>query len=262
MQRSGWLTPTWVKSAWLVPATTVLACTALLIAADHERRLLIRTTASAASQNAAPMSPRLAGLWNRFLDSDVPTLLVVSNPDVGVCDEQKNGATGCPDEFTGMGEAVAIHLITALFRSAKQTLIVKPSRIVTADDVQRYNLVLVGGKSVNVWTKRLGEDLSLAEPNTSPEYQTVLDTKTGQITRDRAIVALRKHPASGRWVLFLWGKHSQGTHAAAEASTDERFLAQLKWPASPFPDSFHVLVGVNVNDGIPQRPVSVAVRIP
>jgi hypothetical protein len=260
--RSAWFTAARLMPAWLMPAATVLACTALLIAADHERRLMIRSTASAASRSAAPMGPPLAGLWNRFLDSDVPTLLVVSNPDVGVCDEQKKGATGCPDEFTGMGEAVAIHLITALFRSARQTLIVKPSRIVTADDVQRYNLVLVGGKSVNVWTRRLGEDLSLAEPNTPREYETVLDARTGQITRDRAIVALRRHPASGRWVLFLWGKHSQGTHAAAEASTDERFLAQLKWPASPFPDSFHVLVGVNVNDGIPQRPVSVAVRIP
>jgi hypothetical protein len=161
-----------------------------------------------------------------------------------------------------MGEAVAIHLITNLFRSAKQTLIVKPSRIVNADDIKRYNLILVGGKSVNVWTRRLGEDLSLAEPNPPQQYETVLDTKTGQITKDRAIVALRKHPASGRWVLFLWGRHSQGTHAAAEASTDERFLAQLKWPAAPFPDSFHVLVGVNVNDGIPQRPVPAAVRIP
>jgi hypothetical protein len=189
-------------------------------------------------------------------------LLVVSNPDVGECVEQKQGATGCPDEYTGMGEAVAIHLITNLFRSARQTLIVKPSRIVNADDIKRYNLVLVGGKSVNVWTRRLGEDLSLAEPNAPVEYATVLDTKTGQITRDRAIIALRKNPATGHWVLFLWGRHSQGTHAAAEASTDERFLAQLKWPAAPYPDGFHVLVGVAVNDGIPQRPEPVAVRIP
>ena len=184
------------------------------------------------------------------------------NPDVGECAAQKQGATGCPDEYTGMGEAVAIHLITALFRPAKQTLIVKPSRIVNADDIQRYNLILVGGKSVNIWTPRLGEDLSLDEPNPPQQYETVLDANTGQISRDRAIVALRKHPATGRWVLFLWGKHSQGTHAAAEASTDERFLAQLKWPTGACPESFHVLVGVNVNDGIPQRPEPVAVRVP
>jgi hypothetical protein len=244
--------PISLRSAWLILAGSVLVSAALLIAADHERRLIVHTTAAA--ERSTALSPPLAGLWNRFLDSDVPTLLVVSNPDVG------GACSGCPEEYTGMGEAVAIHLITNLFRSARQTLIVKPSRIVNADDIQRYNLILVGGKSVNVWTKRLGEDLSIDEK--APDYETILDAKTGQITKDRAIVALRKHPATGRWVLFLWGRHSQGTHAAAEASTDERFLSQLRWPASPFPDSFHVLLGVKVNDGIPQRPVPAAVRIP
>src|SRR5262249_45763217 len=157
--------------------------------------------------------------WKRFLDSDVATVLVVSNPDVGPCSEEP-----CPDQYTGMGEAVAIHLITSLFRAAWQPLIVKQSRMVNADDVKRYNLVLLGGKSVNVWTRRLGGDLSLnatpqdlADPNQSQQYATAFD-RSGQLTKDRALVALRKHPLTGHWVLFLYGKHSQGTHAAAEAS--------------------------------------------
>jgi hypothetical protein len=117
----------------------------------------------------------------------------------------------------------------------------------------------------------LGQDLSLSatpqdllDSGQSQQYATAFDSKTGQLSRDRAIVALRKHPLTGRWVLFLYGKHSQGTHAAAEASTDEQFLSRLKWPppATPFPDSFHVLVGVAVNDGIPEGPVPVAVRVP
>jgi len=47
-----------------------------------------------------------------------------------------------------------------------------------------------------------------------------------------------------------------------DAVTDGHFLTQPKWPPSPFPDSFHVLVGVNVNDGIPHRPVVAALHIP
>jgi hypothetical protein len=250
-----------LRAAWLILAGTVLSCAALLIAADHERRLLVRSTALAAGRTPA-VSPPIAALWSRFLDSEVPTLLVVSNPDVGECGDHKPGTAGCADEYTGMGEAVAIHLITSLFRSSKQSLIVKQSRIVTADDIRRYNLVLLGGKSVNIWTRRLGDGLSLSEPDQPPEYETALDSRTGQIVRDRAIMALRRHPDSGRWVLFLWGRHSHGTHAAAEASTDERFLAQLKWPATPFPDGFHVLVSVNVNDGIPERLLPAAVRVP
>src|SRR5215831_11691640 len=65
-----------LRSAWLVLAGTVAACAALLIAADQERRLLMRTAAAAARNTA--LSAQLGGLWNRFLDSDVPTLLVVS----------------------------------------------------------------------------------------------------------------------------------------------------------------------------------------
>jgi hypothetical protein len=202
---------------------------------------------------------------------------VLSNPDVGECKPSSPAPDGtsphmiasdgspCPDEFTGMGEAVALHLVTNLFKSAKQTLIVKQSRMVNADDIKRYNLILLGGKSVNAWTRRLGDDLSLQpETDLAQRYDTVFDQKTNELIRDRAIIALRKHANTGHWLLFLYGKHSQGTQAAAEASSNERFLSQLKWPlpTAPFPDSFRILVGVNVNDGIPQDPMPAAVRVP
>ena len=108
-----------LRAAWLILGGTVLTCAALLIAADHERRLLVRSTALAATGNPSALSAPVAGLWGRFLESDVPTLLVVSNPDVGECGENKPGTAGCADEYTGMGEAVAIHLITSLFRSSR-----------------------------------------------------------------------------------------------------------------------------------------------
>ena len=253
--------PAALRAAWFILAGTVLTCAALLVAADHERRLLIRSTAMAAGLGRPAPTPSVAGLWNRFLESEVATLLVVSSPEVDECGGRK-GANCTEEQYTGMGEAVAVHLITSVFRSSKQTLIVKPSRIVTSDDVKQYNLVLLGGKSVNIWTRRLGDDLTLTEANQPSGYETILDRRTGQVTRDRGIVALRRHPASGRWLLFVWGNHSQGTHAAAEACTDERFLAQLKWPATAFPESFHVLVSVDVNDDVPDRAVPVAVRIP
>jgi hypothetical protein len=102
------------------------------------------------------------------------------------------------------------------------------------------------------------------ETDLGPRYATVFDRKTSELIRDRALIALRKDATTGHWLLFLYGKHSQGTQAAAEASSNERFLSQLKWPppAAPFPDSFRILVGVNVNDGIPQDPMPAAVRVP
>jgi hypothetical protein len=266
------------KAAGIMLGATALVCIAILFMADRERRQLLGASALASSRANQSQNPLLSHMWNRFLESDVPTLLVLSNPDVGECkplqpldgESQPRlvAADGspCPDEFTGMGEAVALHLITNLFKSAKQPLSVKQSRIVTADDVKRYNLILLGGKGVNAWTRRLGDDLTLdqREADVAKSYATVFDKKTSELVRDRAIIAVRKHATTGHWLMFLYGKHSQGTQAAAEASSDERFLAQLKWPSqnAPFPDNFRILVGVSVNDGIPQEPLPAAVLVP
>jgi hypothetical protein len=264
-----------LKASWIMLGVTASVCILALFFTDRERRQLLAPVQAAARSTSAP-TPLLSRLWNRFLESDVPTLLVLSNPDVGECKPSTPAADGsarmlasdgspCPDEFTGMGEAVALHLVTNLFKSAKQTLIVKQSRMVNADDIKRFNLILLGGKAVNVWTRRLGDDLNLeSETDLKQRYATVFDQKTSELIRDRAIIALRKHASTGHWLLFLFGKHSQGTQAAAEASSNERFLSQLKWPpsAAAFPDSFRVLVGVTVNDGIPENPMPAAVRVP
>src|SRR5207253_3236942 len=110
-----------------------------------------------------------------------------------------------------------------------------------------------------------GDDLTLTtdEKDLAPRYRTAFDSKTGELISDRGVIALRRHPATGHWLLFLFGKHTQGTHAAAEGATNERFLAQLQWPrpGPPLPDSFRVLVGVTVTDGIPEGPVPVALRL-
>jgi hypothetical protein len=266
------------KTAAIMLGATALVCMVVLFFTDRERRQLLGASALAAARSAPAQSPLLSRFWNRFLESDVPTLLVLSNPDVGECKPSPPSADGssprmfaadgspCPDEYTGMGEAVALHLITNLFKSARQTLIVKQSRMVNADDIKRYNLILLGGKSVNSWTRRLGDDVTLEQSEIHPakSYATVFDQKTRELIRDRAIIALRKHATTGHWLLFLYGKHSQGTQAAAEASSNERFLSQLKWPrpAATFPDSFRILVGVTVNDGIPQDPLPAAVLVP
>jgi hypothetical protein len=269
------------RIAWGMLSVTALVCAALLFSADRERR---RWVAAAGSNPAAApaLTPLVSRLWDRFLDSDAATVLVVSNPDVGECADTQPAVvtvssaapavkeTPCPDEYTGMGEAVAINLISNLFEARKKTLLVKQSRMVTEDDVKRYNLVLLGGRLVNNWTLRLGADLTLT-PDAhdialalQPHYRTSFDPKTGQLISDRGLIALRRHPSTGHWLLFLYGKHTQGTRGAVEGAMDERFLAQLRWPpaAGPLPDTFRILVGVAVTDGIPEGPVPVALRVP
>jgi len=274
-----------LKTAWLMLLVTALVCAALLFSAERQRRLWGAAAIAAPAQAGRKTPALVSRLWNRFLDSDVPTVLVVSNPSVaGECIANPAAtsvsgasaeAANCPDEYTGMGEAVAINLISNLFEARNKPLIVKQSRMVNEDDVKRYNLILLGGRMVNNWTMRLGGDLSLAPGpgdmgvaggggESLARYQTTFDPKTRQLISDRGVIALRRYAATGHWLLFLFGKHTQGTHAAAEGSTDERFLARLRWPSKggPIPDSFRVFVGVAVTDGIPGVPVPVALRVP
>lgn len=274
------------KAGWIMLASTALVCAVLLFSADRQRRLWLGASNIASTQAASePMTPLVSCLWNRFLESESPTVLVLSNPNVGGCtDTQPTAVKGpsgstmkktlCPDEYTGMGEAVAINLFTNIFQARKKTLIVKQSRMVNEDDVKRYNLILLGGKRVNPWTARLGTDLKLAPEAgditlarpamaSTPKFETAFDSETGQLISDRGLIALRRRPTTGNWLLFLYGKHTQGTLAAAEGSTQERFLAQLPWAKSPpVPDGFRVLLAVTVSNGIPEGPVPIALRVP
>jgi len=272
------------RIAWVMLSVTALVCAVLLFSADRQRRIWVAAAASSVPPPRTP-TPLVSRLWDRFLDSDAPTVLVVSNPDVGECADTQPAVvkissavitkviakeTPCPDEYTGMGEAVAINLISNLFEARKKTLLVKQSRMVTEDDVKRYNLVLLGGKLVNNWTLRLGGDLTLTPgtgeiaPGLEARYKTAFDPKTGQLISDRGLIALRRHLSTGHWLLFLYGNHTQGTRGAVEGVMDERFLAQLQWPpaAGPVPDSFRILVGMTVTDGIPEGPAPAALRVP
>jgi hypothetical protein len=266
---------------WPKLSVAALVAIAILLFLDFRRNALRNSSPAAA--DAAGLPPAVARLWNRFLNADAPSVLVLSNPVVSDCTTEEIAAAAargtpggaqeaCPDEYTGMGEAVALYLVTNVFRAAKSKLTVKQSRMLSAEEVRRSNLILLGGKLVNPWTKAFGPELSLGGENNEPpaalsgaeaeRYQTVFDRRTGKLIRDRGLMALRRHPATGHWLLFLYGAHSQGTHAAAEAAIDERFLSQLKWPGRPFPDRFEVFVSVNVKDGGQNEVLPVATRVP
>lgn len=54
--------PAPLRAAWIILAGTVLICAALLFAADHERRLLLRSSAVAASLSRPLPTPSIDGL--------------------------------------------------------------------------------------------------------------------------------------------------------------------------------------------------------
>ncbi|MEO6727032.1 MAG: hypothetical protein ABIU20_02265 [Blastocatellia bacterium] len=129
-------------------------------------------------------------VWQPFLKSHDPTLLVLSNPPVfrfinpadpgqvtkkslpvsaeqvqGIFAELQNKSiiriinnprlTLTMDTYTGIGEAIGIHHITDLFRSSDKNLTLKQSRTVSAEDLKSHNIVALGSVWVNNWSSKL-----------------------------------------------------------------------------------------------------------
>ncbi len=129
-------------------------------------------------------------VWQPFLKSPDPTLLVLSNPPVfrfinpadpalvtkksipvsteqvqSIFAELQNKSiiriinnprlTLTMDTYTGIGEAIGIHHITDLFRSSDKSLTLKQSRTVSAEDLKTQNIVALGSVWVNNWSSKL-----------------------------------------------------------------------------------------------------------
>lgn len=298
--------PGWARILGLVVAVS--------LASFGSWKLFHRTWAQETSSNSAgrgPQEPLVPAFWNRFLADGDSTIIVLSNPPVfrfvgagdppelrsnairitltpsmlgSLADEIKTREalllTPALDQYTGVGEAMALYSIASTFRGGGR-VIVKQSRTLSADDLKHHNLILLGGSAVNLWSGKLGQTLDfLGEQGSVTNLRTqkgeqsryvisVFDPKTGALTSDYAVVALQRSSATGHWVLLLFGGHSEGTQAAAEAMTDESFLRDLLERmrastnrSSSFPDSFQVLLSVKVDNGIPAIPEYVAHHVP
>src|SRR6185369_16582192 len=70
-----------------MPATVLMAtamiCSVALFVSFRQHPQLIGAPAIASAASLTTQKPQISRLWDRFLESDVPTVLVVSNPMVG-----------------------------------------------------------------------------------------------------------------------------------------------------------------------------------
>ncbi|MFN0112759.1 MAG: hypothetical protein ACKVZH_28200 [Blastocatellia bacterium] len=129
-------------------------------------------------------------IWQSFLQSSDPTLVVLSNPPVfrflnsadphqvvkksvpvsaaeltSIYEELPNKSiiriisdprlTLTTDTYTGIGEAIGIHRVTDLFRGIEKKLTLKQSRTVSAEDLKNQNVIALGSVWVNNWSSRL-----------------------------------------------------------------------------------------------------------
>ncbi len=130
----------------------------------------------------------VAPVWQPFLRSNQPTLLVLSNPIVhraaNPADPDaltRKGITLTPEQteimtsaagnrlplredkplqlipafnmYTGIGEALGVYRISNLLHSTGKNTIIKQSRSISADDLKSYNVILLGSIYSNQWSK-------------------------------------------------------------------------------------------------------------
>ncbi len=171
--------------------------------------------------------------------------------------------------YTGIGEAIGLHYLTDFFRKMNRNILLKQSRTLSAEDLKKHNVILLGGAWVNEWSDKLtksGDFLFTSkatienrnpQPGEEREYIPQFDRRTGNLKVDYALVTIKPNISEGNEAMLLAGVYSEGTEAAVEYVTSKNYLEQLNQRLQPLlksasqPNYFQALLMVRVEDGIP-----------
>ena len=168
--------------------------------------------------------------------------------------------------YTGMGEAIGLHYLTDFFRKTSRSIQLKQSRTLSAEDLKKHNVIMLGGAWVNAWSSKLtrNEDFLFTSKGTienhrpqaaeEREYIPQFDRRTGNLNIDYALITVKPNISEGNDMIMLAGVYSQGTEAAAEYVTNKDYLDQLNQRLQQLgnaPRYFQALLKVGVENGIP-----------
>ncbi|HEY0080759.1 MAG TPA: hypothetical protein VGB73_19310 [Pyrinomonadaceae bacterium] len=284
----------------LILTGVILILSFVVVALYFSNREMRRQAGVSSSLDAE----ELKTVWGAFLNDPDPTLLVLSNPTVyrflnesdpqaqarrairlkaeearamSEAPEFKGQWTGGQEPqlipslgmYTGMGEAIGLHRLTDLFRSANKDILLKQSRQVSASDLKYRNVILLGSIYVNEWSRKLPTDESFVytfnatienrrpQPNEEREYRPQFDEQTGELRVDYALITVKPNVSGENAVMTLAGIYSEGTEAAAEFVTTKNHLTtlaqrlrQLGGAGAP-PRYYQALLKVGVENGTP-----------
>lgn len=173
------------RATMLLAAVVAVLLAVVAILFSYNRSLRKQIT-----ESAPPTDLGYGLLWQPFIKSAAPTMLVLSNPPVYRFVNQmdpdvlvKNSLELTPPqsswlahslgdryltrqelkfrlmlsskEYTGVGEAIGLYQVAGLLRAAGKDCVFKQSRTVSAEDVKGNNIVLLGSVWSNVWSGKL-----------------------------------------------------------------------------------------------------------
>jgi len=176
---------------WKRPIPLLTGGVAILLAAVFVLLYMNLDLRKAQAMNQPPDHAGYGLVWQPFLESEQPTLLVLSNPVVyrllnaGDREAVSKNSVGLPpeqaaqltqalkdtfavrnsppnprlvlslDTYTGMGEAIGVQRVTELLRTAGKNILLKRSRTVSAEDLKNHHVILLGSVWANEWSGKL-----------------------------------------------------------------------------------------------------------
>ena len=231
----------------------------------------------ALTKDSIPLAPEsVAALKDKFVTNPEVTLKESIGPtgdnaeparDKGVIERNRTPRLIISTNVhTGMGEAIGLHYLTDFFRKSSRSILLKQSRTLSAEDLKKHNVIMLGGVWVNEWSGKLKriEDFLFTDkgtienlnpqPGEEREYIPQFDRRTGDLVVDYALVTIKPNISEANQVMLLAGVYSQGTEAASEYVTNKTYLDQLNQrleQSGEPPRYFQVLLKVGVEKGIP-----------
>jgi hypothetical protein len=238
---------------------------------------------------AQPAAMRV--FWNGFVSGQGEPWVIFSNakfvgrPDSGLRyydtgKDQKNITIF--DQYTGVGEVLAIHALDHLFDSFHRQIRVKRGSLFSLDDAKNNNLIFVGSPLENLTLlevpgteqfvfhrvpsgPRKGDPEIINVHPQSGEPKELLGTPGADpLTEDYAVVALVKGLEPNQSVLILAGETTIGTQAAVEyvcnKNSVEQLLLRLSVSQTGQLKPFEAVLRVKVTRGVPVATELVALR--
>jgi hypothetical protein len=178
--------------------------------------------------------------------------------------------------YTGTGELESIAMLSGLLSRIGAKPIVKASRDITPDDLDRHNVILLGSPFQNVAVAQLltAGDFSFRNPDERHEqwrgqivdnhpiagdkaiYTTERDPSTRMLTTDYSLITITSGVTQGRHIAFLGGLDTKGTQGATMFATSVSGIEQIEKALAAHastnhenPTALQALVRVNLAKG-------------
>jgi hypothetical protein len=254
-----------------------------------------RDSAAAADSSSAPAfseNAELNLLWQAYLERNRPNLIVFGTPlfahlsgtffrdtqlnqwnDANHSDQVRRvqevlrSPFAHPSyNFTGIGEAHGILLVSRVLAGAKSDLMLRRSSAISWDDIGANNVIFLGPPKYNLHLKDLpleqaftiekGSVINVKPlPGEKHQFQATRTESHSAILEDYALISrfpgLHNHGS----ISILASSSTEGTWAAAEYATSPRhakeLVARLRDPSGRLPDAFQVLVRAKFKDQVP-----------